>query len=327
MPTHEVAFQVLHGTQVRVNDFYRTPLLKTFERVMEQFKARVEEDEILVEGFRVPIPNYDGHAVRETIVNAFTHRDYTHLGTVHIRMESHELVVSNPGGFVEGVTAKNLLIVDPKPRNPLLADIFKRIGLAERTGRGVDLIYESVLRYGRPEPDYSRSDRVTVVVRLKSPPADISFFQMILKEEKRRGSHFSVDALIVLARLRKESPLALPALASAIQKPETDTKAMVQNLIESGLIEAHESAQGRSYSLKINDYHISDEHIPYIRETSARIFPAQQKDTGRKEAIEEGKLQERRSVARNMLVLGVDIDTICAATQLDRQEIEKLRDK
>jgi hypothetical protein len=31
-PTHEVAFQVLEGTQARVNDFHRPPLLKTFER-------------------------------------------------------------------------------------------------------------------------------------------------------------------------------------------------------------------------------------------------------------------------------------------------------
>src|SRR5207247_6859486 len=42
LPTHEVAFQVLDGTDVRVNDFYRTPLLKTFQRVEEQFLARVE---------------------------------------------------------------------------------------------------------------------------------------------------------------------------------------------------------------------------------------------------------------------------------------------
>ena len=42
------------------------------------------------------------------------------------------LVVSNPGGFVEGVTLDNLLVVEPRPRNPQLADAFKRIGLAER---------------------------------------------------------------------------------------------------------------------------------------------------------------------------------------------------
>jgi len=48
LPTHEVAFQVLDGTQVRVNGFYRTPLLKTFERVEEQFRARVVENEIQI---------------------------------------------------------------------------------------------------------------------------------------------------------------------------------------------------------------------------------------------------------------------------------------
>ena len=50
---------MLGGTQVRVNDFYRAPLLKTFERVMEQFEARVQEDEIQVGLFRVPIPTFD----------------------------------------------------------------------------------------------------------------------------------------------------------------------------------------------------------------------------------------------------------------------------
>ena len=46
IPTHEVAFQMLDGTRVRANDFYRTPLLKTFERIMEQFEARVVEEEV-----------------------------------------------------------------------------------------------------------------------------------------------------------------------------------------------------------------------------------------------------------------------------------------
>jgi ATP-dependent DNA helicase RecG len=70
LPTHEVAFQVLDGTEVRVNDFYRTPLLKTFERVEEQFRARLVENEVQVGLFRVPVPNYDPRAFREALVNA-----------------------------------------------------------------------------------------------------------------------------------------------------------------------------------------------------------------------------------------------------------------
>ncbi|MEZ2247282.1 hypothetical protein [Microcoleus sp.] len=67
LPTHEVAFQVLEGTQVRVNDFYRTPLVKLFERVMEQFEVRVEEDEVQIGLFRVPVPNYDRRARKRSL--------------------------------------------------------------------------------------------------------------------------------------------------------------------------------------------------------------------------------------------------------------------
>ena len=45
---------------------------------------------------------------------------------------------------------------------------FKRIGLAERTGRGVDRIFEGLLKYGRPAPDYSESNSAVVTVRMLS---------------------------------------------------------------------------------------------------------------------------------------------------------------
>ena len=138
LPAHEVAFQVLRGTDVRVNDFFRKPLLQTFEEIEQLFKARVEEEEIQVGLFRVPIPNFDRRAFREAFVNALVHRDYSKLGAVHVKMDDDGLSISSPGGFVEGVTLKNLLTVSPQSRNPLLADIIKRIGLAERTGRGID---------------------------------------------------------------------------------------------------------------------------------------------------------------------------------------------
>ncbi len=149
------------------------PLLKTFEWVEQQFRARLVEKELQAGLFRVPVPNYDPRAFREAFVNSLVHRDYTRLGAVHVRWESDAIVVSNPGGFVEGVTLENLLVVEPRPRNPLLADAIKRIGLAERTGRGIDLIFQGLLRYGRPAPDYRRSDSKSVVVILPGGEADV----------------------------------------------------------------------------------------------------------------------------------------------------------
>lgn len=266
LPTHEVAFQVLEGTQVKVNEFYRSPLLKTFEKIMDQFEARISEDEVQVGLFRVPIPTFDKRSFREAFVNALTHRDYTRLGTVHVRFEDDGLVISNPGGFVEGVTINNLLVVEPRPRNPLLADALKRIGLAERTGRGVDLIYQGLLRYGRPEPDYSRSDSTSVVVRLITAEADVPFLKMILEEEKRVGIPIPLDSLIVLVKLRKERRLDMINLASAMQKDESRARAVIERLVEAGLIEAYGVKKGRTYMLSARVYRDLGRSADYVRQ-------------------------------------------------------------
>jgi len=96
------------------------------------------------------------------------------------------------------VSLQNLLVAPPRSRNPLLADIVKRIGLAERTGRGIDRIYEGMLRYGRPVPDYSMSDIYSVVLFMSRADADISFLEMILAYEARTGVPMPIDSLIIL---------------------------------------------------------------------------------------------------------------------------------
>ena len=301
LPVHEVAFQVMNGVRVKVNEFYRLPLLRIFEKVMDQFEARVEEDEVHVGLFRVPVPSFDKQSFREAFVNAMTHRDYTRLGTLYVRFDGDGLTVSNPGGFVEGVNINNILVVEPKPRNPLLADVVKRIGLAERTGRGVDLIYQGLLRYGRPAPDYSRSDNTTVIVRLLSTEADIPFLRLIVEEERRTGNPISIDSLIILARLRRERCLDSSVLASAIQKDESVARFTLERLVEKGLIEAHGVKKGRTYTLSAKVYREFGQRADYVRqagfdsiqqEQMVLQFVKKHKRITRKEVVELCKLNE-----------------------------------
>ena len=266
LPTHEVAFQVLDGTDVRVNEFYRFPLLKTFELVEQRFRARLVENEVQAGLFRVPVPNYDPRAFREAVVNALVHRDYTRLGAVHVRWESEAIVISNPGGFVEGVTLANLLVVEPRPRNPLLADTMKRIGLAERTGRGIDLIFQGLLRYGRPAPDYRRSDSKSVVVILPGGDADVGMLQTIIKEETRLRHPLPVDAMIALSVLRHERRVDTPRLALALQKDEGAARKVAERLVEAGLVEAHGVKKGRIYTLSPAVYQRMGQSADYVRQ-------------------------------------------------------------
>ncbi|WP_445300966.1 ATP-binding protein [Microcoleus sp. BR0-C5] len=75
--------------------------------------------------FASPFPTTIAAQESEASVNALIHRDYTKLGAVHIRWEDYGITISNPGGFVEGVSLDNLLVVEPRPRNPFLADAIK----------------------------------------------------------------------------------------------------------------------------------------------------------------------------------------------------------
>jgi len=273
LPAYEIAFQVLRGTNVLVNEFFRKPLLETFEAVELLFNARVSEDEIQVGLFRVPIPNFERRAFREAFVNALVHRDYSRLGAVHVRLDDDGLNISNPGGFVEGVTLANLLVADPRSRNPLLADAIKRIGLAERTGRGIDRIFEGMLRYGRPAPDYSLTDAYTVSVRMQSSETDVEFLKMVIALEEKFGD-MPIDSLIILSHLRHERRLTTPDLTAYTQKPEPATRTAIEKLVEAGLVEAHGHGRARAYTLSANVYRQSGRKAAYIRQ--AGFDPIQQ---------------------------------------------------
>ena len=217
IPAHEAAFQVLQGTKVRVNEFSRKPILEIFERFEMLFRAQVIEDEMDIGLFRLPIPNWDETAWREAFVNALVHRDYSRLGTVIVQFNDGGLTISSPGGLIEGITTETLLTAAPRSRNPLLADAVKRIGLAERTGRGIDRIYEGVLRNGRPAPDFSATNEATFSVTMAAVPADLSFVQM-LQDRPDHGVGLKADALLEIV---EDHPVGTPE-CSAVSKEGTD---------------------------------------------------------------------------------------------------------
>jgi ATP-dependent DNA helicase RecG len=266
VPTHELAFQVLEREEIRVNEFRRDPLLKSLDWLETHFRPYNPERELQVGLFRVPVPRVDIGAFREAVANAVQHRDYTRLGAVHVRLDDDGLTVSNPGGLVEGVTLANLLTTEPRPRNRVLTDALKRIGLVERSGRGVDLIYRGLLRFGRPQPDYSRTDAHNVILRLSTAEADLSFLKLVLDEENRRGGRLPIDGLIALAVLREFKRISSEELAHHLQKNANQAKRTLEALHEAGLVQAHGTNKSRSYTLSAGLYQALGDKAAYTRQ-------------------------------------------------------------
>lgn len=266
VPTHEFAFQVMAQQAVRFNEFRRFPLLKALEWLETNFRPYNPEEELQVGLFRVPVPKVDMGAFREAVANALIHRDYHRLGAVHVRLEDDALVVSNPGGLVAGVTLANLLVTEPRPRNPTLADAMKRIGVVERSGRGVDKIFRGMLKFGRPAPDYSYTTAQSVVVRLPTTEADLEFRRLVVEYERVHNAELPIDSLIALAALRATKRVTADELAVQIQRDTASAKRTLEALMEAGLVEAHGSTRARSYTLSASLYQATGDKAAYTRQ-------------------------------------------------------------
>ena len=275
IPTHEVAFQVLSGTRVAVNDFFRWPLIRVSQELGARFDARNEEREIAVGPVRVGIPDYSPTGFREAVHNALVHRDYARLGAVHVQWRDTEVEVSNPGGLVEGVRVDTILTATPRARNPVLADAFKRIGLVERTGRGVDTIFEGQLRYGRPAPDYSLSTGQGVQVILPGGPANLALARFIIERDSP-ARPVTLDDMLVVNAVERERRIDAPTASRLLQKSEASARAVLERLVEAGTLEARGERPHRIYRFSGATYAALGQRAAHVRALGFEPFQQEQ---------------------------------------------------
>ena len=95
---------------------------------------------------RIEMPDYCERSIFEALVNALIHRDYLILGSeVHIDIYDDRLTITSPGGMADGtrIQERDISDISSTRRNPVLADIFGRLGYMERQGSGFKKITES----------------------------------------------------------------------------------------------------------------------------------------------------------------------------------------
>lgn len=264
LPAYEVGFQDLRGTGIRANEISRTPLLKAMEHLVGRLEARNPEEDVEIGLFRVPLPRWAATTIRELIANALVHRDYTQFGLTLVRMEGDVLAISNPGGFPRGVTLKNLLTTIPRPRNPALADAFKRAGLVDRIGRGINRVFEDQLALGRPAPDYSGSSDGSVVARVRSGPADAELAGYVA-QSRRSGREMTLEDLLALHEVRAERRITTARAAELFQVDQVSARATLNELVERGMLESRGERKGRTYHMSAAVYRQLGEPAQYVR--------------------------------------------------------------
>ncbi|MGL4941792.1 MAG: ATP-binding protein [Thermoguttaceae bacterium] len=153
------------------------------------------------------VPTFEERSIREGLLNAISHRHYQYAGSIFVRQYPRKLVIESPGGFPPDVTLENILNRQ-SPRNRRLADIFSKCGLVERSGQGMNLMYEACIKQAKPLPDFSGTDKDRVVLTLDGVIQDPMFLVMMQKIGREQWEHFSTEDFLVLNAVRQEKPVS-----------------------------------------------------------------------------------------------------------------------
>jgi ATP-dependent DNA helicase RecG len=116
---------------------------------------------------RQDVPQYPRFAIREIIINAIVHRDWSIKGSrVLVKMFEDRIEVQSPGPLPPPVTPQNIR-EEHQLRNPRIAQAFKDYGLIEKFGNGIDRIFKEIEAHPfRPRLPVFRDTGASVIVTL-----------------------------------------------------------------------------------------------------------------------------------------------------------------
>ena len=161
---------------------------------------------------------------REAVLNAVSHRNYQMSGSVFIRQYKDRLVVESPGGLPAGITLDNILDRQ-QPRNRKIAEILALCGVVERSGQGMNLMYELSIREAKALPDFTGTDNYFVSILLNGLVMDKNMLTVINRIWEERLEALSTTDFLIINEVYHE-----------IQVPK-HLKNGIKRLLDLGIIE------------------------------------------------------------------------------------------
>lgn len=272
IPNHFVRYQVFNNSgDILKNTVLSEPIATLLPKLLQMPEININTNEFVIDGKSFIIPEYSNSGIREAFANALVHRDYTMHSGVIIQVFSGELRIISAGGFLRGITIDNLLNVVPTPRNKRLADGMRAFKFVESSGRGIDKIYYSQARYGRPAPDYSASNDTNVTVSLVGGKANVDFVKSIIK---LKGTP-TIKEMLVLNSLFYQRSMDIFQIAHLIQSNELDARRLVTELLKKEWIEIMDEKNPLYFlkgTLKNQKVRLTDKNIKEYQKSVIEIL-------------------------------------------------------
>jgi ATP-dependent DNA helicase RecG len=111
-------------------------LLDTVDAVLKPFIT--DEKNVVSKGFRREgRPRFSREVIREVLVNAIAHRDWTRFVDIELVVYADRMELISPGSLPNSMTVEKMIAGQRSPRNPILVDVLRDYGYVDARGMGI----------------------------------------------------------------------------------------------------------------------------------------------------------------------------------------------
>ena len=219
------AFKGTGKTNIYDRNYVRDDLLIQFNEAVAFLKKHLNIRSEIRDFDRFDIYEIPLDALREAVVNAIVHRNYAIKGTsIYVRVFDDRVEIENPGGLADGI-AKRDFGKSSVRRNPIIADLFHRMGKVERIGTGIERMRALMRDAGLKEPVFEM-DAFFRVIFYRDPGYSLKT-DRFQKGVEGLGEKLGENEMKILEIINQNKFVTIPALSKSLK---ISTTAVENNL-------------------------------------------------------------------------------------------------
>lgn len=242
---------------------FKGDLIEIADACFSQLKSEIKLKEFHFGLFREYIEDYPEVVLRELLINAIAHRDYSRPQIIEIRKYPDYLEFESPGRFPEGITENNFLR-KTNPRNPSIMDVFREINYAEKAGSGFDKIFTALLSKGKNLPKPQQTE-TSIIFRIEADVYFEKLAELTILYKQTTKKDIDLEKLLVLNSIYTGQKLTFQELECQPYLNTYQLRKILKELEDIEFIETTGKTSGLKYIIHRSKLETTDDIISYSK--------------------------------------------------------------
>ncbi|WP_369753282.1 RNA-binding domain-containing protein [Flavobacterium sp. WC2409] len=242
---------------------YTGNLIEIADACFNQLKSEMKVKEFHFGLFRDYIDDYPEIVLREMLINAIVHRDYSRQQVIEIRKYPNYIEFESPGHFPQGIDETNLLR-KTNPRNPNIIDIMREVSYAEKAGTGFDKIFTALLSKGKKLPKSIQNEH-SIIFRIDADVYSEKLAELSYEYKQITGLDMDLEKLLVLNAIYTEKKQTFQQLEANPFVNPYQLRKILTELQDIEFIETTGKTSGVKYIIHKNKLASTEDKISYSK--------------------------------------------------------------